>query len=356
MKFVEALEEISSRGRYIPDAHAETVLRCVLCMTDCRLLLRLHSVLEADACLRPSVGLSAGNLWELMEDCCRKLLSINAPVSTSLPPSSRSHAYPHSAHVVLLYLVCLLGGDVATHKDSLSATIVEGILSLTSQWRHVVVVVDLLQELLLNKSPPSPLPDLLPVLASLLCICVSTSREYDREDGATRLARELSSRMSRLPSVQLKTDLLLLFPCYLLREKTISIHLEAGFLLPSSSQGASLPSEHVTLELIATSHLCRCPCHHNGSLHDLSFFLTLLYHLMHSHCSKLLGPSFLHPNAATWATPPSELAQQLKSVAVQVRLLFQRLSGDDALLFELTTPSCWFYLQLLERMFKWVIP
>lgn len=342
-KFVEALEEINGRGCYIPDAHVDAVLRCILRITDCSLLVRVHSVLVADVSYRSNSALSANKLWELMEDCSRTLLQVSS--------SSCPRPYPHSAHVVMLHLMSLLAKDVTTHKDNLSCASIQCILSPVSQWRHVMVVLDLLQQLPLNRSPsPPPLPDLLPGLARLLCMSVSTSSEHEYEEGANRLARELSSRMSRLPSVHLKLDFLLLFPCYLLREKTISIHLTTEFV---SSQTPHLPPEQVTLELISTSHFCRGPYRRGQSSPDLLFFLSLLYHLLHSHCSKLLGPSFLHPNPTSWNTPPSKLAHQLESIASQIRHLPQRLAEDDAILPELTSPPCWFYLQLLERMFNW---
>lgn len=345
-KFVEALEEINIRGCYIPDTCVEAVLRCVLGITDCNLLIRVHSVLTADVSHRSNSALSANKLWELMEDCSRTLLQVCTP----LPRSSSSRLHPHSAHVVMLYLTSLLTKDVTTHGDNLSAAAVQCILSPISQWRHVMVMLELLQQLLLNKPPALSLPDLLPVLAGLLCMCVSTSSECDYEDGANRLAWELSSRMSRLPSVPLKLEFLLLFPCYLLREKTISIHLKTEFV---SSQTPQLPPEQVTLELISTSHFYRCPYRQAQSSPDLLFFLSLLYHLLHSHCSKLLGPSFLHPNTASWNIPPSKLAHQLESIASQIWHLPRRLSEDDAILVELTSPPCWFYLQLLEQMFNW---
>lgn len=346
-KFVEALEEVSSRRCHIPDAHVNAVLRCILRITDCNLLVRVHSVLAADVSYRSNSALSANKLWELMEDCSRTLLQVCTPVS----PSSHPRPYPHSAHVVMLHLMSLLVKDVTTHKDNLSAASAQCVLSPVSQWRRVMVILDLLQQLLLNRSPsPPPLPDLLPGLAGLLCMSVSTSSEHDYEEGANRLARELSSRMSRLPSVHLKLDFLLLFPCYLLREKTISIHLTTEFV---SSQTSHLPPEQVTLELISTSHFCRCPYRRGQSSPDLLLFLSLLYHLLHSHCSKLLGLSFLHPNSTSWNTPPSELAHQLGSIASQIRQLPQRLAEYDAILPELTSPPCWFYLQLLERMFNW---
>lgn len=346
-KFVEALEEINSRGCYIPDTHVDAVLRRILRITDCNLLIRVHSILVADVSYRSNSDLSANKLWELMEDCCRTLLQVCTPVSSSSCP----RPYPHSAHVVMLHLMSLLAKDVTTHKDNLTSASIQCILSPVSQWRHVMVTLDLLQQLLLNRSPsPPPLPDLLPGLAGLLCMSVSTSSERDYEEGANRLARELSSRMSRLPSVHLKLDFLLLFPCYLLREKTISIHLTTEFV---SSQTPHLPPERVTLELISTAHFCLCPYRRGQSSPDLLLFLSLLYHLLHSHCSKLLGPSFLHPDSTSWNTPPSKLAHQLESIASQIRHLPQRLAEDDAILPELTSPSCWFYLQLLERMFNW---
>ena len=357
VKFVEALEEITSAGHHIPKSQVETILRCVLCITDCTLLLHLYSVFAADASFRPNIALLPRQLWELMEDCCRRLLHANSVTAhTSSCPPSHPPSYSHSAHIVLLYLVSLLAADLLNHKDNVSAALVARMLSLSTQWRRVVVIVNLLLELfLLNTYSPLPLPDLPPVLASLLCMCVSC--ECDQQDGVTRLARELSSRVSRISSVQRKMDFLLLIPCHRLREMTINIHLQTEFLLPSNSsseQSPPPPSEDVTLDLITTTHFSRYPCHHDGSPH-LSFFLFLLFHILLSHCSRLLGPSFLqiHPHSTSWTTPPSELAQQLRSIAPQIRRLPRRLSEDDTWLPELTSPRCWFYLELLESMFKW---
>jgi hypothetical protein len=414
-KFVESLEEIVSKGFCIPDAQIGVVLKHIQCVSNLSRLLRLHSVLTVDASSRRSVGLSSREVWSLIEDCCRQFPSSGTPSS---PPRS----YPQSAHVVLLYLVSLLATDAATEQT----------LSPAAHWRHVRVVVDLLFEQLVRPPPPSALPDLLPLLAVLLSMCASlASRRTGCGDGAMRLARELSSRMSKLSSVQLKTDFLLLIPCHSLREKIINIHLQKEFPLPTSLLGHTpVPSDHVTLELIAATHFHRCPSRRDGSPQDLAFFLSLLFHLLHSHCSRLLGPaaagslSFSHrlqspsscspttatstshpppspscthtPSTASTSTsypfrspssshpppttstnfshppqpspssshPPSptstcsalspiDLARRLEPISKEIRQLFQRLSQDEALLEEMTSPDCWFHLQLLQNIFSW---
>ena len=352
-KFVDALDSIITRGHYIPDGYVHTTLKKILCISDCSLLLRLHSILDTDASIRCTTAINPRTLSELIEDCCRTLHS-----STSSTHKSSAPYHPHSAHVVLLYLVSLLKEDVENHdRDTLSTALLERTLSLTVQWRRVAMIVDLILQLLLQPTRQFSLllPELPPVLAALLCMCVATSRESDCEDGVTRLARELSSQLSQLPSAKLKTDLLLLFfPCHLLRERTISIHLQSEFHLPDSSP--SLPSENVTLNLISTSHLQRLPYHHSGAPQDLLFFLSLLYSLLHSHCSRLLGLTRYTTTTASSSTTmlPSELAQALQPLSQRIRRLPQRLSEDDDLLCELTSHRCWLYLQLLESMFTYM--
>ena len=357
-KFVETLEEIIVAGRCIPYAHITAVLRCVLKISDSTLLIRLHSLLASDASSRPTVISSTWphQLWEVMEKCCRRFLPHTISSSTS---SSTPH-YSNSAHVVLLYLVTLLAADMTRHHHTTTVPLLERILSLTTRWQHVKVIVDLVFQLLVNRhdNHQLPLPELLPVMTKLLCMCISTSSVNDRDSVATRLAREISSRLSKLPSIELKIHLLLLLPCHLLREKIISIHLQTEFLLlPSDSLCGGnniLPSENVTLDLISTTHLCRCPCHHDGTPQDLAFFLSLLFHLLLSHYSRLLGFSPINPSPSLPTTlTPYDLAKQLQPISHQIKILSRRLSEDDGLLLELTTPNCWFYLQLLDSMFKW---
>ena len=284
-----------------------------------------------------------------MEHC----FALVQPASPSFPPTSES-PYPTSAHVVLLYLVSLLFRDLALSGD-LSTSLVESILSLTSKWQHVCVIIDLLFNLLLNprKLPCSSLADLCAVLAALLCLPTVTLCEHDIEDVILRLAQELSCKMARLPSVKSKTDFILLVPCHHLRERVVSIHLNSEFLLPhfcapGFKQGFSLHPEHVSFELIANSQLCRRPYHQDHSHHDLSILLSLQIQLLHSHCLTYLGSSFLHPNTSHWSTSPSVLAAQMQSVALRIKSLQKQLSEDDAILHDLTLPHCWFSLQLLE--------
>ena len=426
-KFVESLEEIVSNGFYIPDAQIGVILKHIQCVSEPFLLLRLHSVLTVDASSRRSVGLSSREVWSLIEDCCLQ-------VPSSGTPSSPPRSYPQSAHVVLLYLVSLLATDAATATTNVGrVALIEQTLSPGAHWRHVRVMVDLLFEQLVRPPPLSALPDLLPLLAVLLSMCASfSSRRTGCGDGAMRLARELSSRMSKLSSVQLKTDFLLLIPCQSLREKIINIHLQKEFPLPTFLLSHTpVPSDHVTLELIAVTHFHRCPSRRDGSPQDLAFFLSLLFHLLHSHCSRLLGPaaagtlSFSHhlqspspcspttatstshpppspscthppctaststsypfpspssshppptmstftnfshphqpspssfhppsPTSTSTALSPIDLARRLEPILKEIRQLFQRLSQDEALLQEMTSPDCWFHLQLLQNMFS----
>ena len=350
--FVEALEEVVSKGYCIPDTHICDVLRHVLCVSDPRLLLRLNSLLTIDANSRSAVVLPAHEAWELIEDCCRQL-----PCSRSSPKVPPQSHQPCAQHVVLLYLSSLLVADAAANTPG-KPPLVQRVLSPSTQWRRVLLVINLLADLLVNCSqqqyppPLSSLPDLLPVLARLLSMCASSSRgESGGEDGAMRLARELSSRMSKLSSVQLKTDLLLLIPCHQLRERIIHVHLQTQFPLQDQT---ALSSDHITLDLIAASHLHRCPSRRDGSSRDLTLFLTLLFHLLHSHCSQLLhpvAPSHL-PTSPSAVVSPSELAQQIQPVAGEIEVLLQRLWAEEGgFLQELTTPKCWFYLQLLQSMF-----
>lgn len=352
-QYVHMLEELTSRGCFIPHHHMERVLRTVLTLSDTDLLLRVHSVLVSDASLRPSAGLSVALLWDLMEVCCKKLsqgLDTTAESSTGEP-------YPLSAHVVLLYLTALLVKDLAGCEVEMDSSLVERTLSLTSKWQHVLIVLDLLFKLLPNNPAPSSLPDLCSVLSVLICLPVVTSQKCD-QDGTSRLARELSHRVARLPTSQLKTHFLLLLPCHLLREKVISIHLDTEFLLLQDlPQDRYLPSDRVSLELIANTHLCRSSYRHDGTPHDLSLFLFLQCHLLQSHCAQLLGHTFLHIDHAPQTTPPTsnplsptQLANQLQSITSQFRALPRRLSEDFSLLNDLTSPLCWFHLQILDRM------
>ena len=351
--YVHMLEELTSRGSFIPHHHLESVLRTLLTLTDTNLLLRVHTVLASDASLRPSAGLSVALLWDLMEVCCKKL---SQGLATT-PGGSTGEPYPLSAHVVLLYLVALLVKDLASSEAKLGSSLVERMLSLTSKWQHVLVVLDLLFKLLPNNPAPSSLPDLCSVLSLLICLPVVTSQECDQDSGISRLARELSRRVAHLPSVQLKTHLLLLLPCHLLREKVISIHLNTEFLLlQDSSQDGCLPSDHVSFELITNTHLRRSPYHCDGTPHDLSLFLFLQCHLLQSHCAQLLGHTFLHSDHTPQTTlspsaplSPARLANQLQSITSHIRALPSRLS-EDPLLTDLTSPLCWFHLEILGRM------
>ena len=293
-KFVESLEEIVNKGFCIPSDQINVVLRHILSVSDQNLLLRLNSVLTIDSTSRSVAGLPSKVIWNLVEDCCRQLFP-----SSGTPPTSPG-SYPHSAHTVLLYLSSLLVADAAATTNLGRLSLVQQILSPATHWRHVRVVVDLFLELLVRPPPSSPLPDLLPVLARLLSMCSMCSSLVSRQtgagDGAVRLARELSSRMSKLSSLQLKAEFIRLIPCHSLCEKIINIHLQTEFPLPTPSlDHTPLSSDHVTLEVIAATHLHRYPNHNHGLQQDLTSFLFLLFHLLHYHCSRLLDP----PAAAT---------------------------------------------------------
>ena len=345
-RFVESLEEVANRGFCIPDSQIVAVLRHVLHVSGRDLLLRLNSVLAVDASSRSGVALPVEEVWDLLEECCRLFTSSGSP-------SGNPRSYPESAHVVLLYLTSLLVADAATRGGGGGGnTLVEQTLSPAPHWRRVRVVVDLFLELLVGCPPPSPLPDLPPVVARLLSVCASVSRETGSGDGVVRLARELSCRMSKLSSMQLRMELLLLVPCHSFREEIIKIHLQTKFPLSSPSLNhAPTPSDDdIILNLAA--HFRRCP----GRPQDLAFFLSLLFHLLHSHCSRrLLVPSASppHPPPSPSSTfhslSPSELALKLEQ---EIHQLPQRLLGEESLLSELTTSHCWFYLQLLQNMFS----
>ena len=351
-KFVESLEEVLGKGNCIPNSHISDILDHVLSVSDPNLLLRLNSLLAIDARSRPGVALSACKIWGLMEECCRKLLPSE---SCSGDPQS----YPQSAHVAMLYLLALLVVDAAADGHS-TTPLVQQVLSPVTQWRRVLVIVNLLVKLLVNRtqySPLSSLPCLLPVLARLLSLCaLLSSQETHCDDGAMRLARELSSRMSKLSSTQLKTDLLLLVPCHWLREKVAHVHLQREFPHPVEGQttisAAALSSDHIS------SHLHRSPRRRNGGQNDVAFFLILIFHLIHSHSSRLLHPPKIYsqsPSAklssAQPALSPAELALQLSPVAKEIQLMVERLWGEESLCEELTAPQCWLYLQLLQSMF-----
>ena len=358
-KFVESLEEVLGKGNCIPNSHISDILGHVLSVSDPNLLLRLNSLLAIDARSRPGVALSACKIWGLMEECCRKLLPSE---SCSGDPQS----YPQSAHVAMLYLLALLVVDAAADGHS-TTPLVQQVLSPVTQWRRVLVIVNLLVKLLVNRtqySPLSSLPCLLPVLARLLSLCaLLSSQETHCDDGAMRLALELSLRMSKLSSTQLKTDLLLLIPCHWLREKVAHIHLQREFPHPVEGQttvatAATLSSDHVNFDFIASSHLHRSPRCRNGGQNDVAFFLVLIFHLIHSHSSRLLHPPKIYsqsPSAklssAQPALSPAELALQLSPVAKEIQLMVERLWGEESLCEELTAPQCWLYLQLLQSMF-----
>ena len=368
-QYVQTLEEITKGGHYIPTLHLEPVLRQVLSVTSEALLLRLHSVLAVDATLQPSAGLPPTVLWNLLEMCCkiilRALSSTSAGSSSTGTVGSGLSAFSPSlpAQVVLTYLTSTLTKELAVSscRTELELCLVQQTLSLTSKWQHILLVLDLLFTSIHKMSISStsscssslPLPDLRATLATLICLPVVTAP--DQDEGATRLAREISCRLARLPSHHLKTCLLLLLPCHLLREKVISIHLDSEFC--PSGDLLSVPVEHVSLDVIAISHLCRSPYHHDGRPHDVALFLFLIYHLLQSHCGVMLGNDFLHLNhsnhsstPASVSVSPTELASQLRSITPQFAAFPKRLSEDPLVLTDLTSPSCWFHLQLLSRM------
>ena len=349
-------------GRFIPSKFLTSVLTAVQNSSEEDFILGMDKLLSQDVAKRNETKLKPDFIWRVLEKSMDDLK--NGCTSGSVPLLSNAKVL--AAWVLLRYLkeffsrdLCLMTVDREERKP-----LIEQVLSIKKRWARVMKVLDFLFVVLESSEVSIERLDLFHTTLELLCLPLLSFRVTERNELITKLAREISTKISAVRSVAKKTQFLKALPSHFLREKVVDFQLELEFKLTSSpnpSQSVCNESS-VSIAKIGQVHFCRMPYHPNGSAHDLNYFLTLLVLMLQSHIQTLKGASVYsttatrsHLLSAPQSTPPSSSAgeglnQALRDIKPQVSQLSDRLSHDELIGIELTQPANWFMLQLLNTL------
>ncbi len=183
-----------------------------------------------------------------------------------------------------------------------------------------------------------------------LLLCVPLSVKSSSHVVAQSIGFVFEEQLRGVKSLDVRRHLLQLIPSVLLKEIVLDIHLENEFKYhrPDVTGVQTSQDEPMSLNKFCWIHLCRMPYYPNGSLHDLSFFLYLLYSLLESHL--LLVTLSSKPTQV-----PHDLSMVLESMKPHVAGLVDRLSEDEVLLARLVSPCCWSDIQKLSSVIDTVI-
>ena len=347
--YLHVLERLLAQGSFIPSEKLLQVLDIVQSNGDQYFLTRMHTLLLQDLSIRKDTTVDKRKLWEMMESCLEKCQSLPVHLSSM---------------IILNYILNVFLKDLNTHSSELNSSLVEKVLSLQSHYSHIRKLLDLVFSLPRTGSHTvcdSEVPSLLDVTLSLVCLPLLSCTELDRKDAATKLARDISTRLNGLDSIHTKCHILEMIPSNYLREKIIDLYLEREFtLLPQINSASVFTGSSLSLTKISQVHLNRTPYHQNGSPHSLSFFLRLLCMLLQSHLHTLNGtplvtslstvnrPQFGVNSASL--TSSEEIQQGLSSMNRRVCGLANRLLNDEIFCVEMTDPVNWFYFELLTSI------
>ena len=165
-------------------------------------------------------------------------------------------------------------------------------------------------------------------------------------------------QLREMPSISDRRRIIELIPSCCLKEKIIDIHLTEEFSFhPSMTVLDDDSTKPFGLNKFCFVHLCRMPYYRNGTLHDLSYFLFLLYSLLENHLLLATGIQPLSPYSPLKQQSASndELQSVLDSIKPHVAGLIDRLSEDEVLLTQLVESCCWSEIQRLSNIIDTVM-
>ncbi len=370
------MDQLVSHGCCIPsDEVKKYVMRTFKLPreTDIR---RMHRILQLDLSVRNDVSIAGKTVWSIMERCL-EWLQPNPANSHALTPLTPACTNPCSlqspditrlaSKVVLFYLLGLMAKNFNMRVEELEVSLIEKVLSLSRKWSNVRKLLGLLFATLEEEERETDGPlDLLELLSSAICLPLLTCTLLDRSDLTTRLAREISLKLTDVSTTEKKLRVIRALPSDYLRERVIALHLEFTYSREPSfgdndSDGDTPPSgQALTLARIGSTHLSRKPYSLSGEKKELYLFLSLICNLLGSHLRCIRGAplvsyldTVLSPLPSQWCSYPAtvleeDLQVKLFSLRAHVMLLMERLMQDESFFYEL--PQCWVYLQMLESL------
>ena len=317
-------------------ANILAILRLTSVLQSVRVVNKLHFILRQDLRLgsepRP-------------HSCSPELMDgLNVHLNSGLQLLRRvgepvNHLKYHALRLTLNYFVKVL---TSSHLSSVS-------VNKTTKWPFFSKIIQMIILVAKNTNIQGLVITYNELLDDLfLLFCVPLSLKSSSHEVAQSIAFAFEEQLRGVESLDVRRHLLQLIPSMLLKEIVLDMHLENEFKYHRSDVTGIQTSqdEPMSLNKFCWIHLCRMPYYPNGSLHDLSFFLYLLYSLLESHLLLVTNQS---------SQPTHDLSVVLDSLKPHVAGLVDRLSEDEVLLARLVTPCCWGDIQKLSSVIDTVI-